>query len=604
MSNVVYKYNNPDGLGTPTVDNITQLAPSGSDQKDAPTIWQLYMRGANSYDQDLIKDINNTVDVLLIFAGLFSAVLTGIIQVTYPRLQPDSGAVPSYATAVNGLLFTSLFISIFVAFLGILVKQWTYSYRYNLDGVSSIQHRGRIRHYRYAGAKKWKLSSFVTFLTIFMHISLLISAIGVLRLLVATAPAIAPWPITIFVIGMIIFLATILISVLKLDSPFQTPLSRFLTSLVRGIYPSAHVKKDEENNGSGLVNDTKQVLRKETMEAHITRWRLRLDFDMIVHLLRHADKSTERAILEKCFEALPILTLLGRNQPSLILENDIIPENYIFLAESCLSTDKPVVKLVKPIRSKLLCVFLRWYLSLERGALRDTLKKRLTHDNFDLKRLPTNLTNHDDEGYRALGYSALERVEHLLDEKDEKSEGLNCKRCMDRLGIIKGKPPRREDMVRDITNFIIGFSDCLLAWDQTGDRNQKATADLGKRCQDALETLETILPSPGPPPSGDMAYVPWHDEKKVWEAALKLTRDATEELETMWFRPLMKLIKAVRSVAPPSPFAVSGQSSQQSNQPAGAGQPLTPSSMSSQQPATVLHNAQTASSSSGYLPTP
>ncbi|CCA72431.1 hypothetical protein PIIN_06367 [Serendipita indica DSM 11827] len=593
MSNVVYKYNNPDG--TPTVDNITQLAPSGSDQKDAPTIWQLYMRGANSYDQDLTKDINNTVDVLLIFAGLFSAVLTGIIQVTYPRLQPDSGAVPSYATAVNGLLFTSLFISIFVAFLGILVKQWTYSYRYNLDGVSSIQHRGRIRHYRYAGAKKWKLSSFVTFLTILMHISLLISAIGVLRLLVATAPAIAPWPITIFMIGMIIFLATILISVLKLDSPFQSPLSRFLTSLVRGIYPSAHVKKDEENNGSGLVNDTKQVLRKETMEAHITRWRLRLDFDMIVHLLRHADKSTERAILEKCFEALPILTLLGRNQPSLILENDIIPENYIFLAESCLSTDKPVVKLVKPIRSKLLCVFLRWYLSLERGALRDTLKKRLTHDNFDLKRLPTNLTNHDDEGYRALGYSALERVEHLLDEKDEKSEGLNCKRCMDRLGIIKGKPPSREDM----DSPTVSLPGIKLV---TGTRKPLRILANGVK-------THWRLSRPYCRPQGLLRVEIWRTfhgttEKKVWEAALKLTRDATEELETMWFRPLMKLIKAVRSVAPPSPFAVSGQSSQQSNQPAGAGQPLTPSSMSSQQPATVLHNAQTASSSSGYLPTP
>jgi hypothetical protein len=42
-------------------------APPG--QRDLPTIWGYYSHMGGHYDKDLVKDANNTVEVLLIFVS-------------------------------------------------------------------------------------------------------------------------------------------------------------------------------------------------------------------------------------------------------------------------------------------------------------------------------------------------------------------------------------------------------------------------------------------------------------------------------------------------------------------------------------------------------
>ncbi|EJD34342.1 hypothetical protein AURDEDRAFT_109327, partial [Auricularia subglabra TFB-10046 SS5] len=111
----------------------------------------------------MLDSWNKTLDVLLIFAGLFSAVSTAFLVEAYKTLQPDysqyvatflySAAVaynrsgsalpPLDAIAsprgsfqsttverwINGLWFISLAVSLLVALLSILVKQWLDEYR-------------------------------------------------------------------------------------------------------------------------------------------------------------------------------------------------------------------------------------------------------------------------------------------------------------------------------------------------------------------------------------------------------------------------------------------------------------------------------------------
>ncbi|KZV95235.1 hypothetical protein EXIGLDRAFT_644410, partial [Exidia glandulosa HHB12029] len=120
---------------------------------DGARVWKVYRKEANAYDDALLDGWSSTLDILLIFAGLFSAVATAFVIESYQLLQPDSAAytaaalyilvsatnhstgivLPSppdlqYASSlarwINGLWFTSILLSLIVALLSILVKQW------------------------------------------------------------------------------------------------------------------------------------------------------------------------------------------------------------------------------------------------------------------------------------------------------------------------------------------------------------------------------------------------------------------------------------------------------------------------------------------------
>ncbi|EKM49882.1 uncharacterized protein PHACADRAFT_131754, partial [Phanerochaete carnosa HHB-10118-sp] len=109
-------------------------------------------------DMQRVTNTKEDIDTLLVFAGLFSAVVTGFVVTTYPNLQPDDSdeivfllrqslaqnytvsdgvlrpmapfpsdppfEAPLWAIRVNGLWFASLIVSLSTASFGMLVKQW------------------------------------------------------------------------------------------------------------------------------------------------------------------------------------------------------------------------------------------------------------------------------------------------------------------------------------------------------------------------------------------------------------------------------------------------------------------------------------------------
>ncbi|KAH7087936.1 hypothetical protein BKA62DRAFT_598197, partial [Auriculariales sp. MPI-PUGE-AT-0066] len=120
-------------------------------------VWRVYRDRVTDLDDDLLDGWHKTLDVLLIFIGLFSAVATAFIIESSKRLQPDfseitakgviallSQANPSIITPVipsldsveltaramwiNGLWFASLTLALVDALLAILGKQWLVEY--------------------------------------------------------------------------------------------------------------------------------------------------------------------------------------------------------------------------------------------------------------------------------------------------------------------------------------------------------------------------------------------------------------------------------------------------------------------------------------------
>ncbi|KAK0235842.1 hypothetical protein EDD85DRAFT_1024229 [Armillaria nabsnona] len=218
----------------------------------------------------MVEESRDNVDVLLDFAGLFSAVVTTFVGQTSQSLQPDYAAMsasllyesvlveraivngypwpantisssplhPSIAFVptttdvwVNGLWFTSLFLSLTTALVAVLVKQWLHHYAALPSGTPCG--RSFTRQFRYAGFQKWHVQISIGLLHVLMHLAL---AIFLVSLVIFSYPlwralswAICAGTVTAYAV------ATIL-PILLPRCPYRIPL-RDLVYYIRRIVP-------------------------------------------------------------------------------------------------------------------------------------------------------------------------------------------------------------------------------------------------------------------------------------------------------------------------------------------------------------------------------
>ncbi|KAK0227461.1 hypothetical protein EDD85DRAFT_776853, partial [Armillaria nabsnona] len=176
--------------------------PYGQEMSDKARIWPIYNEEAADFDANMLAEWRDTIDVLLVFAGLFSAVLTTFVVQTSQSMQPDYNqasaillleilkatasngsqiSIPSSPTDffsvsrsdewVNSLWFTSLTLSLITALVAVLVKQWLHQY-VAIVSDSSPRDRARIRHLRYAGLQTWQVPMIIGMLPVLLHASL------------------------------------------------------------------------------------------------------------------------------------------------------------------------------------------------------------------------------------------------------------------------------------------------------------------------------------------------------------------------------------------------------------------------------------------------
>ncbi|KAJ3482294.1 hypothetical protein NLI96_g7070 [Meripilus lineatus] len=164
-------------------------------------------------EKDIKKHFEN-IDTLLVFAGLYSAILTAFLVEAYKLLQPDSSDdsrqilleisrqlasftvtsglvnatyVPSSLPTgpftpkqssvwLNGLWFVALVLSLTTASLGLLVKQWLRECADN-PGITPEEHR-RIRAFRSVGLRWYKVYEMAAILPLLLQISLILFLTG------------------------------------------------------------------------------------------------------------------------------------------------------------------------------------------------------------------------------------------------------------------------------------------------------------------------------------------------------------------------------------------------------------------------------------------
>ncbi|KAI0078000.1 hypothetical protein K474DRAFT_1556978, partial [Panus rudis PR-1116 ss-1] len=175
--------------------------------------WSQLSKELREGDEAKIRDYKEDIDTLLVFGGLFSAVMTAFLIESYRNLQEDpndamqrvlmhismqlgsftvsqgfaNSTIPpippppdfepsSAAQSVNILWFASLIIALMAASYGMLIKQWLREYLAGEE--TSPQAHLRVRCFRFPALRSWKVFEIVAILPLLLQLSLGLFLVG------------------------------------------------------------------------------------------------------------------------------------------------------------------------------------------------------------------------------------------------------------------------------------------------------------------------------------------------------------------------------------------------------------------------------------------
>ncbi|KAK0471467.1 hypothetical protein IW261DRAFT_1371734, partial [Armillaria novae-zelandiae] len=189
-------------------------APSPPFEEAGPksSVWCAYLDKSREYDTNMVAEQRGELNILLVFAGLFSAVVSNFLTLSMSKSEPDYQAMSAFllfdliniqlalanGTSADNITtsgtnpydtetlnlfdmvqwcwFTSLTLSLVTAFFAILVDAWYFHYVSPIPGQPKV--RARTRHLRYKGLDKWNVRHSICVLQVLLHFSLIAFAFG------------------------------------------------------------------------------------------------------------------------------------------------------------------------------------------------------------------------------------------------------------------------------------------------------------------------------------------------------------------------------------------------------------------------------------------
>ncbi|KAG7091721.1 hypothetical protein E1B28_008122 [Marasmius oreades] len=174
--------------------------------------WKECLNMVDEYDANRCRGWREEIDTLLVFAGLFSAVVTAFSVESYkwldtdpedataeilihianhlnllnsslPTTIPTKFNPPSSSIRINICWFLSLTLSLTAVVIGILCKQWMREHRSNPPKFSSHKDTLLLRQMRHQSLRKWGVSGMVNTLPLLLECALILFFLGVLDLL-------------------------------------------------------------------------------------------------------------------------------------------------------------------------------------------------------------------------------------------------------------------------------------------------------------------------------------------------------------------------------------------------------------------------------------
>lgn len=328
-------------VGVPTVDS-RGYAPSQPFEEAAPmsSIWRAYLDESEICDREICEAHRGETNILLVFAGLFSAVVSTFIAQSLTNLQPNyqqlsallvfdqiniqraiangtsldtirtSGADPTVGFTpkrldswVNGLWLASLTLSLSYAFLAVLADEWHSHYLSPVAGDPQV--RSRTRQFRYTGLIEWRVSTLIRLLPLMLHLSLALFFVGLVLSLLPLQWQIA---LAIGMLSLATFMAyfvTNILSILYPQCPYKTPLSSVGYAIIMWILRySSTVQSAMSSLTSKFPPESKTL---EDFEIHdAERSRVKHDLNALRWLYVGSSTSAIRHLVIHALSGLPL----------------------------------------------------------------------------------------------------------------------------------------------------------------------------------------------------------------------------------------------------------------------------------------------------------
>ncbi|PBK88279.1 hypothetical protein ARMGADRAFT_436550 [Armillaria gallica] len=244
-----------------------------SSQEDLSVHWRRCYSTLTEHDSKVVSSWTEEMNTTLIFAGLYSAVVTAFLVESYQRLSVDpveallsrissqlnpgtnsSSFKPSYTpsrsdVAINAAWFSSLVLALSAVLIAILVKQWLFHYTWMNSPVSRQPPRVAmaLRHLSYTGLTSGMIYYSAVCPSLLLTISLFLFFAGLIILL---------WTLNSIVAGLITILTscTTVYFLVTTIAPSFNPNSicrssqawyfYHLLSAWRSIFTCGHIKND------------------------------------------------------------------------------------------------------------------------------------------------------------------------------------------------------------------------------------------------------------------------------------------------------------------------------------------------------------------------
>ncbi|KAL1950969.1 hypothetical protein VTO73DRAFT_118 [Trametes versicolor] len=212
------------------------------------------------HHEAVVKRWKEEIDTLLVYGGLFSAVLTAVDVELYSALQPNPSdttnallaqmtaqlnsftlspsfvnssqpllALPSPSSFrasrssvwINALWFSSLICSLSSACIGMMVKQWLHETELGLPGTS--RETARLRQYRLDALVKWHVGTIVALLPTLLLLASALFLAGLLTLLWTLHHGVAAMASVLVGTLLVFTLITLILPAFSRDCAYRAP---------------------------------------------------------------------------------------------------------------------------------------------------------------------------------------------------------------------------------------------------------------------------------------------------------------------------------------------------------------------------------------------
>ena len=235
-------------------------------------------------------------------AGLFSAISTAFIIQIISELQPDPADltnalllrileqntsfggvdpltpisnIPASAVHAQSILLASLSVTLFVAFVAVLGKQWILYYT-RATTWGNIADRGKERQVKLVGLHKWGLHVVLESLPVLLQLALLFFAVAVVVYLWDLNVPVAEVVLVVASIGLVLYTCIAALATIYSDCPFQTPLSILLQALAPRMKGLAVIARFWPGQKVSLPQPIVAPLRDHSFLKNPAKWMLRI----------------------------------------------------------------------------------------------------------------------------------------------------------------------------------------------------------------------------------------------------------------------------------------------------------------------------------------